>query len=285
MTRRRRSRGLVILVSVIVALLVAEAALVAFVFISPSAKEELGGVAESVQRIWVGTEDDPGIRTRSARAAHEAYEEWIVPLWRGPQPPPPDPEFTACVECHPDYATQRKFNVYMNHPLHAELGTACETCHPQNPHPNPPRPQERMCAECHDQVDDKDGCAYCHPPASLPHFYYFGAPRESVTDCDVCHPKDTFAARGSEPLVERPTLTGADEDVCLGCHEDTTCSRCHGEPHPPGWDTSHGTNVGYGGAMSCRNCHTATWCADRCHAVTDLNPFVPKPLPTLGVRP
>jgi hypothetical protein len=280
MTRRKRSRGLVILISVIVALLVAEAALVVFVFVSPGAKDELGGVAESVQRIWYGTEGDPGIRTRTARAAHEAYEDWIVPIWEDLEPPPLDPDFTACVECHPDYATQKKFNVYMDHPLHAELGMACETCHPQNPHPNPPRPQESACAECHDQVDDKEQCSYCHPPASLPHFYYFGAPKQSVVDCSVCHPKETFDVGKPTSKVVLGIFDGSDQQECLSCHQDSSCESCHGQPHPLGWVGLHSSTVLKSSATQCYACHLGTWCSDRCHAGVP-----PRPIPSVGVRP
>jgi len=278
-------RGLILLVVVILLVLLIEGAVVAAVFVSPTASEKLGNVAAAADRAWSGTEDQAGLRTRSATAARTAYEEWLVPLWKGTEPPPADPAFTACVDCHPDYARQRAFTVYMNHPVHAEIGLTCDSCHPQSPHPNPPRPVEKVCAECHAEVEDSETCGFCHPPGSLPHFYLLGAPRTASVRCDVCHPKGAFEMSGSEPLVEASTFTGADEDTCLACHEDTTCARCHGEPHPLGWASSHGVGVGYGGATSCRNCHSATWCADRCHAVTDVNPFVPKPLPTSGVRP
>ena len=286
MTRGKRSRGLIVLIAVIVAILVAEAAIVAFVFVSPSAREELGGVAESVNRVWDGSEGEPGIRTRTARAAHDAYQDWILPVWQGPKPPPLDPEFTACVECHPDYATQRKFSVYMDHPLHAELGVACRSCHPENPHPNPPRPQESACAECHDQVNNKDECGYCHPPASLPHFYYFGAPKQGVVDCSVCHPKSTFAGGTPTPKVFLGAFDGSDGQECRACHDDTTCESCHLPGHPPDWVSLHGLEAGYGDPVAnCQSCHTSSWCADRCHSVTTINPARPKPLPSVGVRP
>lgn len=282
---RRRPRGLVLLIVVIVGLLIVEAGLVVAVFVSPTAGAKLEQIAASADRAWNGTDDDPGLRTRTARAANGLYDSWIVPLWKGPEPTDPDPAFTACVECHPDYSTQRKFTVYMDHPLHAEIGVECATCHPANPHPRPPRPQEAVCAECHTEVQDKESCGVCHPPGSLPHFYLFGASRSSIVRCDVCHPKGMFATRATEPQVHLEDLTGANVETCLSCHEDATCTRCHGEPHPPDWLTIHGEPVGYDGAGSCARCHTTTWCADRCHAVTQTNPFVPRPLPTPGVRP
>lgn len=280
---RRRGRGLVIVIVVIFFLLLAEGALVVFVFVSPRANEQLKGVAASVEQAWVGTDGKPGVRTKTARAASDAYNEWLVPLWQGPNVPAVSPEFTACVECHKDYATQRRFSVYMNHPVHAELGMKCVDCHPLSPHPNPPRPQESACADCHSEVDEKDQCGYCHPPASLPHFYYLGAPKDSVVECEVCHPKNSFSGQNPTPKVDM-AFTGTDEATCLACHENTTCELCHAQPHPVGWVTDHGLQAAYGGA-SCSGCHTVNWCADRCHSSTDINPFQPYPLPSAGVRP
>lgn len=284
-TQPRRRRGLIVLVVAIVAVLLIEAAVLVAVFVSPSAGSKLESVAASAERVWSGTEDEPGFRTRTARAARSAYEDWIVPLWEGPQPAHADPEFTSCVECHPDYASQRRFDVYMNHPLHAEIGVACITCHPANPHPNPPRPTEATCAECHPEVQSDEDCGFCHPPGSLPHFYLLGAPRDAAVRCDVCHPKGAFDVHATERQVEVGAFTGADETACLSCHQETSCDRCHSTPHPPGFETQHGRGAGFGGAGACVGCHTTTWCADRCHSVTDLNPFEPTPIPSAGVRP
>ena len=285
MNGRKGSRGLVVMIAVVFALLLAEGLLVAYVFISPSASDKLGGVAASVQRAWDGTEDEPGVRTKVADAFRRGYEDWIVPIWYEPQAPTGDPEFAACVECHPDYASKRRFSVFMNHPLHAQLGVECATCHPQNVHPNPPHPQEKTCAECHDEVRQKDGCVSCHPPASLPHFYLLGAPREGIVSCDTCHPRGSFDAHPTDPLVRTGQLDGTDRTTCLSCHEDTSCQQCHAVSHPSNWLRIHGQNLVTGAGATCYTCHVATWCADRCHGVTSTNPFVPKPIPPVGVRP
>ena len=284
MARGRRSRGLLILVTVIVVLLLAEGAVVAYVLVSPSANERLQGVATSVQRTWEGTAGHPGVRTRIASAFHQGYRHWITPLWEEPSTPPGNPEFTECVRCHPDYATKRKFNVYMNHPLHAELGLQCETCHPQNIHPNPPRPLESTCAECHDEVNRRQSCGMCHPPGSLPHFYMFGAPKQSVVQCDVCHPKNTFGNTHPSSKIHG-TFTGVDRTQCLSCHQSSNCQNCHSVQHPSNWVQVHGKSTGLSGATSCTQCHTIEWCSDRCHAITSTNALPPRPLPSVGVKP
>jgi hypothetical protein len=276
---------MVIVIVVIFVLLFIEGVLMAFVFVSPSAGEKLGDVKADIIRAWSGAEGQPGVRAKVASAFHRGYQDWIVPLWAEPRTPTGDPEFTACVDCHRDYATKRRFDVYMNHPLHAQLGIQCTTCHPQNAHPNPPHPLEKVCATCHEQVEQKDACGFCHPPASLPHFYLLGAPRGAIVECNVCHPKKTFDTGANVPLVHVGTFDGVDRGACLSCHEDATCAQCHAPGHPSDWVATHGQIVGQGGAVNCYACHSSTWCSDRCHAVTDTSPLVPRPLPPGKVRP
>ncbi len=285
MGRRERHRGgrrgLVILVAVVFLLLLAEGALVAAVFVSPSTGERLEGLAASADRLWNGTQRSPGLRDRAARTAREAFEGWIAPLWEPPRTPAPEPGFTACVDCHPDYAKQRRFGVYMNHPLHAELGVACVDCHPENPHPSPPLPQESVCADCHPEVQDPEACGTCHPPGSLPHFYLLGAPRDAAVRCDVCHPRGAFDVHATEPLVQHGDLSGRDPETCRSCHTASSCESCHAVGHPAGWLTDHGSEVGYVGPTDCYRCHTSMWCGSMCHTG---QPAPQLPLPTGGVR-
>ena len=279
--RRRRRRGLVVLLSVIVVVLLAEAGLVVAVFVSPSAGERLESAATSARRAWGGTEGEPGVRTRSAQAAERWFDAWIAPLWRGPEEPQAEPEFTACVDCHEDYATTRRFGVYMNHPLHAEIGVRCETCHPTNPHPSPPRPREAVCEEVTRRSVRRTSAATATRRDRCRISTSWARRRGASVRCDVC-PKDAFDAAATEPLIDVGAFGGQDAGACRSCHEDTTCESCHDNGHPVGWATTHGA---YALGADCSTCHTVTWCADRCHAVTSVNPLQPKPLPSVGVRP
>lgn len=282
----RRSRRTVVLITVIMVVLLAEGALVAAVFISPKTGERLQGVVAAADRAWSGTKNSPGIRTRVARAFHGGYENWIAPLYSSPATPKGDTEFATCVNCHADYGSKRRFMaVFMNHPLHAQLGVACGTCHTANDHPDPVHPQEKVCATCHAEVQTQGKCGFCHPPASLPHFYLLGAPRQGVVECDVCHPKQSFQETTPTPKVHITDLTGTNRQICLSCHTTSTCNQCHGTPHPSNWVQDHGPIVGEGTGVDCYTCHVSTWCADRCHSVTPTNPLVPRPIPTVGVRP
>ena len=283
--RRRRRPVIVVLIAFVVVLLLVEAAIVVGVFVSPDTGDRLREVAGKVEDTWNGTEGEPGLRTRTAERISDGYHEWIAPLWSDPETPDAEPEFTECVECHAGYAKQRKFSsVYMNHPLHAQIGVACETCHPQNVHPSPPRPTEDTCAECHVEVEQRGKCGTCHPPGSLPHFYLLGAPRKAAVQCDVCHTTESFDTTATEPLVTG-TFTGEDPENCRGCHEEYTCASCHEPSHPSGWLDDHGMIAGESGMNDCYTCHTGNWCGSRCHAATSTNPFGRQPLPDAGVRP
>lgn len=285
-TRRRRSRWIPVLIAVVVALLLAEVAVVVWVFVSPRSTEVLQGVVADASDLWNGVDDEPGVRTKTATFVADAYRDWVRPLWAGGDLPGEDREFSECVECHPRYGETRNFgSVFMDHPLHAQIGVACATCHTQNAHPGPSRPTEQVCETCHPQVETKGECSTCHPPGALPHFYLLGAPRDSVVECQICHTKDSFDTTAEEPLVDVGPYTGAAAgDDCLSCHETETCSSCHQSPtHPAGWTSAHGEDSL--GNTTCVACHTTTWCADRCHAVTPSNPFQTRPLPTVGVNP
>lgn len=281
--RRRRSRVTAALIAVVAAVLLAEAGLVVAVFVSPSAGDSLRGAVTRIERTWEGTERSPGVRTKIADAARRGYDDWIKPLWAGPAEPKPDTGFTECVGCHPDYAAKRRFSaVFMDHPLHDQQGLACAECHTDNTHPDPLHPEEWTCAECHTEVEEQGSCGLCHPPSSLPHFALLGAPRDGQAECSMCHTPDSFRTRATEPLVHVGRFDGADKEECASCHAETVCETCHpdGAAHPSDWLTKHGDDIAYGGPSNCTQCHSSTWCADRCHAVTSTDPFVPRPLPT-----
>jgi hypothetical protein len=266
-------------------LVVAEVALVVAVFVSPSAGDKLGTIATAADRAWNGSKASPGIEDRVSGAVHRGYRDWVQAMWEEPATPKSDTEFTRCVKCHGDYAEKRRYSaVYMNHPLHAEIGVACATCHEQNAHPDPVRPAEKTCEGCHAEVRTEGACTLCHPPASLPHFALLGAPRDRVVECSVCHPRGAFTSTADTPLVHVGHFDGADRQACTQCHEASTCRQCHAEDHPSGWIGTHGAAVGED-PSPCYRCHTGDWCTTRCHAVTPTAPFVPQPLPSAGVRP
>ena len=294
--RRRRSTGLIVLALFIIVLLIGEAALVAFVFISPNATKTLSAKVDTLRAKWEGTKDQPGIPSRISDAADSFYRNNVTTLWKIPDPEEVSTTFAKCGTCHTDYETRSRFtHVYMNHRVHAQEGMACDSCHTSVQHPNPPRPTEAVCAECHDQVNTKGQCDFCHPAGTLPHFYLLGAPREGVVNCASCHPKNTMPQLG-ERLVHVGTFSGDPSNRCLQCHtksgmdqtgtgQPTTCNTCHGQPHPSDWVKIHPEYALQ--SNTCFNCHNATWCAERCHAVTELfrPPLNPLPSPSEVITP
>jgi hypothetical protein len=281
---RKRRIWMAILIGIVTALLLAEVALVTAVFVSPDAAEDLRGVGTSLDRGWNGADGRPGFRTRAATGIAQSYEDWIVPLWSDAKPPPSSEAFADCASCHRRYAKTRRYpSVYMDHPLHAEIGVACETCHTSTTHPNPERPREDACATCHN-TQKQSSCTTCHPPGALPHFYLLGAPRDATVSCDVCHPVNSFGGHATVPKV-RGTFDGSDPASCLQCHQEVSCATCHAENHPPNWQSQHGTVAGQSGLDGCYTCHTSQWCGTRCHSVTTNAPFNKQPLPDVGVRP
>jgi len=276
---------MVVLAAFVVVVLIVEAVLVAFVFLRPGAANALRGFVASIDRAWNGTKGSPGIPERVGGAVGGVYNDWIGSMWSEPEDERQKTEFGRCVSCHPDYATKRRFeSVYMNHPVHAQNRVACATCHTDTTHPNPLRVEERACVSCHTEVIEQGKCGLCHPPASLPHFSYLGAPRDGQVRCASCHdPGDLDRTRdGAKSRVHVGEFDGTDAGRCRACHEQSTCQSCHAERHPPGWSTEHGRSVAYAGEVTCYTCHTTTWCADRCHSVTPTNPIGPRPLPTGG---
>jgi hypothetical protein len=278
------------LILVIVLVLAAEGVLVALVFFSPTTTFKLQDRMAAIERSWNGTKGHPGYRTRLADDFKSAYDDWIAPMFASNTSAQVTDTYAGCVKCHKDYATTKVFNgIYISHPLHAQMGVTCQTCHPETDHPNPPLPLESTCAKCHTEVNTKGQCGLCHAPASLPHFYLLGAPRQGPVDCSTCHPTNMLATGPKPPLVDSSTFTGRDPAVCLRCHQAAGCISCHqvmtptpGSPHPADWVSLHPQVViDQGGLADCYTCHTVAWCADKCHAVVNriAPPLLPLPTP------
>ena len=303
MTRGRRARsrhtGLVILILFILVILGIEAALVITAFVSPTASETLSEKVAGIREDWEGTEDEPGIPDRIGDSLGRFYRDQIVTLWSMPDPKPTSPTFAECGQCHAGFEDRARFeHVYIDHRLHAQEGMECAGCHTSVEHPRPDRPAEATCAVCHDQVNEKNGCDFCHPAGTLPHFFLLGAPRDSYTECATCHPSSTLPRLGKR-LVHVGEFSGDPDDKCLQCHgkskdvetiegatlEPRGCGSCHGERHPKDWMRTH-PDAALSGIV-CTQCHASTWCAMACHATTPMfrPPLIPLPSPSEVITP
>lgn len=277
--RRRRSRVVGPFLGGIGLLLIAEAALLVTVFVSPSSGTAVRRGATRAARAWNGTKQQPGIEGRIVNAAKGVNRSLLHPLWNSSRPARQDSPFAGCASCHRDYAAQRRYgSVFMDHPVHAQKGVTCATCHTDVSHPNPPVPEEATCARCHQEVEAKGACTLCHPPGSLPHFYVLGYPRGPV-ECSTCHPNYRFPTGAGRRLATARQMNGTDRAVCMSCHQPAKCASCHGQKHPQNWGRIHGPTV-VDGDNSCYRCHAFDWCTEACHD-KPLHPLVPRPLPTL----
>ena len=275
-------KRLIWLVAVVMALLFIEGALVAAVVISPTAREDLTGVSASISNTWTGDDVTPGVAEWVSTGISGTYREWVTPLWSTGAVAVGEPVFSKCVSCHTDYGERRSFNtVYMNHPVHDELGLSCDTCHTDVAHPGPLPPEEKVCAGCHDEVSETGQCQLCHPPGSLAHFYLMDMPRSGYVDCNTCHLPGLFTSEGDHHLVGETVFDGSVPAECVDCHSATTCQQCHAEEHPDDWPSIHGAGVSHEGKGSCQVCHSGQTCS-ACHSDTATNPFQQKPLPTGG---
>lgn len=277
--RRRRNRWLTRFLMFVGLLVLAEAAVVLYVTLSPETPEPLEQARAAATRWWSGTKDTEGMATRLSQWAGDTADGWkdsVNDLVAGQDTTvEPDDTFSGCLKCHNDYAEKIRFvSTYMDHPLHAELGVACKTCHLDVEHPGPLPPPESVCAKCHDEVNDTDQCITCHAPGSVPHFYRLGYPRDQKPECDTCHPPGSFDTT-ARSLVNPPATDGSDRSYCTSCHQAETCEGCHGTAgapgagvkHPAGWVQQHGEIAV--ATSSCTTCHTTRWCADSCHSNTE----------------
>lgn len=267
------------LIALVVILVLAEAALVAAVLVDPDVARTVSNTGADIVEAWTGDEEADGIFASYGGAASDAFSTWVRPLWKGPTPGVPDPEFSDCLGCHADYAERpRSRSIYIDHPLHATLGIGCRGCHTDIVHPNPLPPTEKTCATCHAEVDSPSECQLCHVPGTLAHYEQMGMPRDGFVDCATCHLPGRFSTSTSGHLAEHGSFDGTSPDECSSCHTTEWCGRCHGSQHGEDWLGVHGQSVSYEGQSQCIRCHSSVSCA-ACHSGESK-----KPLPIEGTE-
>ncbi|NOY56873.1 MAG: hypothetical protein GXP34_12945 [Actinobacteria bacterium] len=257
-------RALLVALAALILILI-EGALIIAISVSPTFRDDLGITVERAAATWSGTDTSSGIPERAISWSSSLFDNWVQPLWKLRPAPSADQDFASCLECHADYAQQRRFgDLLLNHAEHASLGVACATCHTDTLHPEPLPPPEDTCADCHD-VKDPSLCDTCHTPGSVGHFFLFGYPRPATPDCDTCHLPGTIGDHHGG-LVDAAPFDGSDPGACAACHKRATCEACHDVSHPEDWVATHGTSTVQPTQGPCTSCHTTRWCSDACHA-------------------
>lgn len=180
-----------------------------------------------------------------------------------------------CLKCHKKLFEERTFaHIYVDHRLHDSLDIACADCHSDTKHPKPKPVAQAVCIDCHKDQRASTNCATCHPPGSIKEVIAKGKTQEFLAGRSggksLVEP--TFAVPDRAWLEHSSQSKGADEVPCNSCHDSLEfCNTCHMVFHDKlaGWRQNHGPRLlrrEYT-QNSCWSCHSATWCADTCHAV------------------
>lgn len=174
----------------------------------------------------------------------------------------------VCLGCHGDVSGTttdgERFSIVHDS---CASGPTCDTCHAPTAHGTAmrwqPGPVMEECVSCHSAEDAPISCDTCH------------------AEGDYRRPTD--APRGPWQVTHgkhwEQTHGLGDTEVCVTCHPDDYCTRCHGVavPHTEDFGSEHGT-AAIESPDSCAKCHTSrTEFCDACHTMEMPHPdgFLP----------
>lgn len=171
--------------------------------------------------------------------------------------------FLGCTSCHLDLDKVFKQGgadgLLYRHKRHFAKGVSdCSMCHPVNVHVNDTINKPTMTR-----------CFVCHGLTKL---------AIAPGTCTTCHPRDFSKLPQSHKKASWATAHGkksSQEKIPCGvCHEDKTCSSCHGVtmPHAKGWKKAPHVKAFFSTGMEvCARCHPRSpssggrdFC-DKCH--------------------
>lgn len=185
-----------------------------------------------------------------------------TPEAAGSDSPENDP-FLGCTTCHGDldkvFKAGGAAGLKYRHTKHFAKGVSdCSMCHPANAHEIDKINKPTMTR-----------CFMCHGLTST---------AIAPGKCVLCHPADYAKMPGShqEKIWRKVHGEKSREDtiVCSTCHEERTCTACHGVkmPHAQGWKSAeHIESMFDKGISVCEKCHPRNLTAarrdfcDSCH--------------------
>lgn len=191
-------------------------------------------------------------------------------------------EFKKCLSCHEHenlFDRTAIDTIFIDHKVHDDEGIGCDRCHANTSHDPPAVPSEQTCLDCHEDQKGRDGfsfavakedqaaeCTFCHAPGSIIEV----VPKEYIShflDQRSAHTK----ALGTPHAYTDPSKTDPEKlGVCFNCHRPSFCNACHLVFHNtiPEWIPNHGPSIlrGVYSTRGCWQCHSANWCATKCHA-------------------
>jgi nitrate/TMAO reductase-like tetraheme cytochrome c subunit len=237
-----------------------------------------------------GCHVDPGVihsLEHKVLALKEVYDE----LFGSGQMPADikQPKNENCLQCHNVSRTvSPSGDIKIPHQQHVQMqGLRCTDCHFNVVHsrrgtPGGPPPMD-VCYMCHDGKKAPNACATCHAnPPSEQSAHPVNAVEnhgqlalERPDDCYRCHSKASNFCQDchNQPpathqlldwrYTHRAEVEAKGRQVCLGCHTEQFCQKCHEVTHPPDWVRTH-AQFAKGGLESCAVCHSTGFC-NNCH--------------------
>jgi hypothetical protein len=177
-----------------------------------------------------------------------SYARWIEVYTRTrkvPEARGDSVDMRACLACHSDIRPTRvtRGGIRVRHSDFLDAGRVCNDCHASVAHPGAvPRPTKPT----------MPACVPCHNAA------------KASAECQVCHVRGVELTALEDSGFPKVQISEQRErSACYGCHQERTCTSCHGVrmPHPEGWVLSKdsGTNLhvrqGFASRELCFRCH------------------------------
>jgi hypothetical protein len=163
-----------------------------------------------------------------------------------------------CVGCHPQSkGVTSGATLRIKHSV-CGAGALCTDCHAGSAHDSTVTWKRRP---------DMSACVACHTD------------NNATVACDACHGSRTPTARlatGSIWILHganwRSTHAMGNMKVCIACHKQDFCGRCHGAavPHSAAFKIDHGASSRASDAK-CLTCHKRAFCED-CHRIAMPHP-------------
>lgn len=135
--------------------------------------------------------------------------------------------------------------------------------------------QGSTCASCHSAALHADGARWSRQPV-MDDCVRCHIQNKATTACDACHEgrrERDLLTRGPWQVTHgtqwQKTHGAGDTSLCVTCHEQEKCVKCHGlpMPHDEAFGTSHGRYARSIGIAKCTTCHSDRNFCNDCHGI------------------
>lgn len=152
---------------------------------------------------------------------------------------------SRCLECHfaiLEGSVESTAGIRISHKEPLDAGYPCESCHEEAGHPS----------KAPGRASDMQRCLACHDG------------RVASAECVTCHLGDPGDAPVADRIYQKTELP---PPSCGGCHDQTTCDKCHGlrMPHSAAFiNGDHAMAAAFDRKPLCWRCHVKADCGG-CH--------------------